>query len=491
MAKFSEMTGKAEQLVESGNAAKKEVQSCTARVSAASAQLKSAQRNLDSARESDEDGKPKGNVSSAQSAVAVAQGKLAASRRALQDAKNKVAQIDAQKKTQIRKIESHNSIEKNNLTQLKKLQGMTFAGNAEKLYAGIAERINQAEKAKASLEQSLGIEEDVDEVSVNESFSDSDYVNDINLGKYSNEGLSSRQADITGTSEINDSYISLPNASFGYGMHNGAAFIDGLSINSKEGYSFYLTDSKLVERVDFGNLDINTARDITFAIRETMEEFPELELRFVGSLQSRNDTLRQQLTDMYMQYYKQYNPEVPEDQLTVAVQRQVIEDMRGFEPDYGTIAESLFVGDVNSYSDSIFSAYNGITINEAYGGNYEHFIKTRKTDVDSGWKPENCFSPKATVDHELGHQIAKLVNAHKDDFIVEKYNEFMAMNENDRPSVLSGYAGKNIHEFIAEAWSEYKNNPKCRECAMSVAKRIEELYKEGNGEKKLVKTLRR
>lgn len=183
MAKFSEMTGKAEQLVESGNAAKKEVQSCTARVSAASAQLKSAQRNLDSARESDEDGKPKGNVSSAQSAVAVAQGKLAASRRALQDAKNKVAQIDAQKKTQIRKIESHNSIEKNNLTQLKKLQGMTFAGNVEKLYAGIAERINQAEKAKAALRQSLGLEDDIEEVSTNENFSDFNYTNDTDIGR--------------------------------------------------------------------------------------------------------------------------------------------------------------------------------------------------------------------------------------------------------------------------------------------------------------------
>lgn len=191
MLKFSEITDKAEKLVESGEIAKREVQQCSARVSAASSQLQVAQKKLDQAQEMDEDGKPKGNVSGAQSAVAVAQGKLAASRRALQDAKNKVSNINAQKKTQIRKIEAHNAVEKNNLSQLKKLQGLAFAGNTEAMYKGIVERMNSAEKAKASLNKSLGLDEDIEEESNEEGFVSSAYDNDISITSRTKAGINS------------------------------------------------------------------------------------------------------------------------------------------------------------------------------------------------------------------------------------------------------------------------------------------------------------
>ena len=93
------------------------------------------------------------------------------------------------------------------------------------------------------------------------------------------------------------------------------------------------------------------------------------------------------------------------------------------------------------------------------------------------------------MDHELGHQVAKLVDAHNDPDINELFGRFSQIDAQNQSKVLSGYAATNIHEFIAESWSEYRNNPKCRDCAKFVATRMIELYEAKNPKKK--KVLRR
>ena len=245
----------------------------------------------------------------------------------------------------------------------------------------------------------------------------------------------------------------------------------------------------LAEHVDFGELDIETAKDIAQTVKDTKEMFPELDLKFVGSLQARNQYIANGFFKMYMDACDGRYPDTSEEELKEAIWKQVEEDMKEFLPDEGTIAQSLFLGNPGDFSETIIAQLNGITINEKYGRDYEYFKSVRKADVDAGWKPVNCYSPKATVDHELGHQIAKLVDAHNDNVIIDLFKSFSGLEESVQSAYLSGYAGKNIHEFIAEAWSEYRNNPGCRELAKNVAERIIDLYE--NGPKQLVKVLRR
>lgn len=265
---------------------------------------------------------------------------------------------------------------------------------------------------------------------------------------------------------------------------SGTSWISGPQKSEmKQNCSDYLTSYGLASSADFGNLDDNTAKDIAVAIQETKEMFPELDLRFVGSLQSRNEGIKQGLTDMYMQVFKQYNPGVPDDELIEEVQKRVAEDLEGLQPSGGTIAQSLFVPEPSGFSDSVIGSFNGITINEGFGSDYEYFKSVRRSDVDSGYKPQNCYSPKATVDHELGHQIAKLVDAHNDEFIQEKYKEFYSLDDSGKAAELSGYAGTSIHEFLAESWSEYRNNPQCRNLAREISERMIDLYNQS----KLVK----
>ena len=232
----------------------------------------------------------------------------------------------------------------------------------------------------------------------------------------------------------------------------------------------------LVRQADFGKLDNRTAQDIQKSVSETLEMFPDIDLRFVGSVQSRNQHIEKSLETMYLDAYRRHYPTASDEDLMPFVRQQVAEDMNGFEPGERTIAQSLFIEAPQTYGEDVIAGFNGISINESYGGDYNHFTSVRRSDVKAKWKPAGCDTPRATVDHELGHQIARLTNAHNDDVIQEMYSDFMALDSTQRGEALSGYAGESIHEFIAEGWSEYRNNPNCRTLATNISNRLFELY---------------
>jgi len=232
----------------------------------------------------------------------------------------------------------------------------------------------------------------------------------------------------------------------------------------------------LVDKVDFGKLDNKTAQDIYQSVSETKEMFPDIDLRFVGSLQSRNEHIEKSLEEMYLKGYRHHYPGASDEELMPYVREHVSEDMKGLQPGEFTIAQSMFLEAPETADEDVFARFNGISINESYGGDYNRFVEVKKSDVAGKWKPIGCGSPRATVDHELGHQIAKITDAHNDGDIRELYDRFMDLESERREDILSGYAGKNIHEFIAEGWSEYRNNPECRPLAAEIAGRLIELY---------------
>lgn len=229
-------------------------------------------------------------------------------------------------------------------------------------------------------------------------------------------------------------------------------------------------------KANFGNLDSRTSQDILLAVAETKEMFPELNIEFVGSAQARNAEIEADLRESYLNAYRQHYPGVSDADFLPLVNQQIADDMACLNIGENTIAQSLYVPDSTSNVGGIVSRYNGITINEKYGSSYDYFKQVKQSDVSVGWKPVKCDTPKATVDHELGHQLAKLVDAHNDSSIKVMFNKFSAMDAQSQTSVLSGYAATNIHEFIAESWSEYRNNPNCRPMAKFIAKRMVNLY---------------
>lgn len=238
----------------------------------------------------------------------------------------------------------------------------------------------------------------------------------------------------------------------------------------------YLTKNGMVQRVSFGRLDVRIAAEMGQAIAETKILFPELNLKFAGSIQERNRQLKEQLTASYLCYYQELNPGIPVEKLLLLVKQDIEKLLQVMEPGERTIAQSISAVQTLPAPDHVLSGFEGISVNESCGDNYESFVGIKQQDVCAGWKPFMCDTPKATMDHELGHQIAGLTAAHEDEWMQTRYRQFCRMDKAEKSAVLSGYAGENIHDFIAEAWSEYRNNPDCRPCAKAVAERMLALY---------------
>lgn len=234
---------------------------------------------------------------------------------------------------------------------------------------------------------------------------------------------------------------------------------------------------KLAKNADFGNLDNRVAQEIVRTIYLTKNEFKDLEMNFIGSLQARNELFKQKLIETYLDEFKAVNLDRTDEELMPYVLNFVEEDMQLFKKyNETTIAESITVDKPSTLFEKVLKQNNGIAINETYGSNYEHFISVKKHEVNIGHKPIGCDTVKATIDHELGHQIDNFLDANRDKVIKDEFDDFMLMTPERQRNELSVYSAKNIKEFIAECWSEYRNNPECRPIAKKVSERINQIY---------------
>lgn len=249
-------------------------------------------------------------------------------------------------------------------------------------------------------------------------------------------------------------------------------FISRINNSNKMELATLVKDSGLSKNADFGNLDINVARQMVQSIYKTKKEFPFLEMNFIGSSQARNKQIEASLTEMYLNAYKKANPEWNEEDLKPYVLEAVKSDMKKVAISPNTIAQSIYISSPTDMLSKVAQSVCGISINENYGKNYESFKKTKEIEVMTGHKPVGCNTPKATIDHELGHQIASHLKAQQDSVIINAYKKFSLLSETEMANSLSIYAKKNINEFIAECWSEFQNNPNCRQMAKLVGSRL-------------------
>lgn len=165
MAGIRELGKKAEDLIETGNEAAQEVRDAQSNVVSAQSSVQAARRQLAAASETDEEGKPIGDVAAAQAQLNMAQNMLAASERALESAQRDVERINREKHSAVQEIDGYSKTAKSNIEKLRQLGGRAFGENAAGAIDGIAARQNQAEDAKAALLKSMGLEDSTDRVS--------------------------------------------------------------------------------------------------------------------------------------------------------------------------------------------------------------------------------------------------------------------------------------------------------------------------------------
>lgn len=112
----------------------------------------------------------------------------------------------------------------------------------------------------------------------------------------------------------------------------------------------------------------------------------------------------------------------------------------------------------------------GISINAKFGSDPIAFKQALKINVATTFHPLGCDTIKSVVDHELGHELDKLLNLRHDPIIKNIYTTSMMGGKMEQE--LSGYAKKSIAEFIAEAWAEFQNNTNTRAVAKAIGERI-------------------
>lgn len=223
-------------------------------------------------------------------------------------------------------------------------------------------------------------------------------------------------------------------------------------------------------KADYTGIDVRCANEWNRGLAAMKNKYPEVaeQIKFVGSMQKRNELLKAELKN-----YAKNNKlaKGTKELLDYVLGKLNIKSNR--------TAESFHVTRLGNNPDEneiikIVNKYAGISLNSNYYNNYDNVIAERKRQVTNGWKPVGCDTMKSIFDHEFGHQIDKLLGISKS----KDVKEYFETNKTVISKNLSKYATVKVEEFIAEAWSEYKNNPKPREISRKVGKFIERSWKE-------------
>ena len=232
-------------------------------------------------------------------------------------------------------------------------------------------------------------------------------------------------------------------------------------------------ENELADIVDYHDFDPDVAQVVNDALADAKSDFPNLEVGYIGSIESQVDGIHSTVSEQYERALRESYGDTYSDEQYRASAQQFADDFiksAGLDDTDGTFAWSLSLPD--ECGDAL-TKYNGVGINGKFAGDNDLFTESKVNEVQTKHKPIGCDTPRATADHELGHEIDKLLNASEDDEINRLYSDFMGC---DSPQdQLSGYAETNVKEFIAEAYSEYRNNSAPRSYAVSVYNRLIQL----------------
>ena len=301
-----------------------------------------------------------------------------------------------------------------------------------------------------------------------------------------------------GTSESDDSVIS--------GTYQGAVNREGFSFNNifqkiNKGVSSIFngksdkknTESRLqeierkcvsegfVKKADLKDFDPDVASVVTDAFKDAKKDFPDLDVNYIGTIESQVNGIRNTVASSYEEELKKANGDSFTDEHYRNIAQQYADSFiknSGLDDSSGAFAWSLNIPKSMDPTGKL-SMYNGVAINGKFASDNKGFTKSKVREVEVKHKPIGCDTPRATADHELGHEIDRLVGASKDSKINELYNKMI--KDGNAKDVLSGYSKESVEEFVAECYSEYRNNPEPREYSKTVYNRLIELNKQRGG----------
>ena len=257
----------------------------------------------------------------------------------------------------------------------------------------------------------------------------------------------------------------------GGGSNSSASSNNGLA-NSKEAAEYnqklgqWCKDNGLASNVDFTGFDPRVSYALAGAVNDAKRDFPELNINYLGTISNQVGGIRESLEALYTDLFqKGFFPENEAKMLAKNYAAYFIERWK-LDKTAGTYAWSFPApGELDRFA--------GIAVNDMYAGDYDEFQRKKQQNEKIQWSPVGCGTVKSTADHEVGHEIDRLLGASNDSQIIAMYEK--VTNSASPKDLLSLYSTTNVKEFIAEAYSEYRNNPNPREVSRFVYNRLIEL----------------
>lgn len=231
----------------------------------------------------------------------------------------------------------------------------------------------------------------------------------------------------------------------------------------------------------FKGLSVEAANDLNEAVARHVHDYPELKdnFGFIGSIQECNKKRK----ELWAEYYYQRNKPAWSATGNMTEQAMRARAKRLASKTIGNTSSNVWAWSYSPKPDAPDYAFRGVCMNQKFFKNseiYQATVKSTVRNVEKKWHPEGTGNIKSIFDHEVGHQLDALLGISKDrEFL--RYTS--GMTDNDVFNGLSEYATTNDKEFVAEAWSEYLNNPNPREMARTIGDMIERRYNELNKRK--------
>ena len=226
---------------------------------------------------------------------------------------------------------------------------------------------------------------------------------------------------------------------------------------------------------DFKGLDLEVANTVNETTLATVKQFPALQdkLGFIGECHNRVQIAKANyLADLEAMMQKHgWQKGTPQ------YEKYLQSAARSFAG-RNRISGNWYAVSHSGASGKVWGDLNGITVNNRNAKNAERMRKALKSDVAMGYHPTGCDTIKSVIDHELGHQVDRMIGLADDADFLKYYN---SLSRDDIAQGLSRYALTNKREFIAEAWSEYTNNPRPRAIAKKVGEMLIKVYKHKYG----------
>ena len=229
--------------------------------------------------------------------------------------------------------------------------------------------------------------------------------------------------------------------------------------NSKAIQKATATAESLGAIADYAHFAAETANTVNSALAETKDLLPDLKLPNVGT----PEDCKQMIADGEL---KRINENPLFDIATPEMKQKVAEENAELAAE--KIAKHAKDNDPMMFYNS---DTNSIFIPTHNAEDYQEM--ERVAQIAKLHEHLAVGSVKGLVDHEVGHGIDAQLGISK---LPEVRNYYESLNERDIESGLSKYGCKNVGEFVAEGWSEYRNSGNPRPMAKRIGETVMREY---------------